>query len=55
MKTKQTEKAEHGFVENVTNLEIPSAALIPTNSEVIRRPCQIPLDIPLKIITYLMV
>jgi hypothetical protein len=37
IKTDETPKAEHGFVEN-TNLEIPSVALLPTNSEVIRRP-----------------
>jgi len=38
-KTKQTPKTEHELVENVPGLEIP------TNPEVIYRPCQISLDI----------
>jgi len=38
-KTKQTPETEHELFENVPGLEIP------TNPEVIYRPCQISLDI----------
>jgi len=48
----QTLETEHEFVENVPQQEIPSVAIIPTNSEVICRPCQDPLHIPLQIYTY---
>lgn len=37
---KQTSETEHEFVENVPDLEIPSVAILPTNSKVILRPCQ---------------
>jgi len=43
---KHKPEADHEFVENVPYLEIPPVALLPTNSKVIFRPCQIPLDIP---------
>jgi len=39
IKMKQTPETEHELVESVPDIEIP------TNSEVICRPCQIPLDI----------
>jgi hypothetical protein len=40
---KQEAEANRGFVENVPDLEIPPVAMLPTNSNVICRPCQIPL------------
>jgi hypothetical protein len=36
---------EHEFVENVLSLEIPSIAILPTNSKVICRTCRIRLHI----------
>jgi len=47
---KPTPEAEHEIVENVPDLEIRSVAILPSNSEVICRPFEIPLDIPLHII-----
>jgi hypothetical protein len=47
---KPTPEAKHEIVENVPDLEIRSVVMLPTNSEVICRPCEIPLDIPLHII-----
>jgi hypothetical protein len=43
IKMKQEAEANRGFVENVPDLEIPPVAMLPTNSNVICRPCQIPL------------
>jgi hypothetical protein len=43
IKMKQTSETDHEFVENGHVLETPSIALLPTNSEVICRPCQIHL------------
>jgi hypothetical protein len=40
IKKKQEVETEHEFVENVP---IPPVTILPTNSEVICRPCQFPL------------
>jgi hypothetical protein len=47
---KPTPEADHEIVENVPDLEIRSVAILPKNLEVICRPFEIPLDIPLHII-----
>ncbi|XP_061356027.1 uncharacterized protein LOC133300484 [Gastrolobium bilobum] len=46
-KSKQSLEEEQEFVEKVPGLEIPTITISPTDSEVIRRPCPSPLDIPL--------
>jgi len=51
----QTLETKHEFVENVPQQEMPSVAIIPTNSKVICWPCENHLDIPLQTNTYILV